>query len=175
MTQPTAWGVPRIADAPVDMETYADRDDDCLDALLDAHSGAARPAYAVAGTVWHDSAAGAWMLFDGAADHRVATAGAVASHAADHVLTAADLWGGTVLIGDAADLTLTVPADATEALPAGVPVRVIRSDVGAVTVAAEAGATLSAAGGLTAIAAQWSAVTLVKTGPDAWILFGDLV
>lgn len=53
-----------------------------------------------------------------------------------------DLLGGTVLISDAADLTLTVPADATEDLPAGVPVRVIRTDAGAVTAAGESGVTL---------------------------------
>ena len=172
MTQPAAWGAPRIADAPVSPEAAFDRVDDSFDALLDAHSGAARPAYAVAGTLWHSSAAGAWFLFDGTADHRVATAGGVASTATDLTLDLAALLGGTLVLTDAAVVTL--PADATEDLPVGIPIRLIRAGAGAVSVAAEGGVTLSSAGGLAAIAAQHGVAQAIKTGPDAWTLWGDL-
>lgn len=53
--QPTTWGSPRIAEAPIDPETMYDRIDDSFDAMLSSHSGATRPTYGVAGTVWHDT------------------------------------------------------------------------------------------------------------------------
>ncbi|MZR14215.1 hypothetical protein GQE99_14425 [Maritimibacter sp. DP07] len=68
MSQPTTWGCPRAADAPQTPEQVADRVDDSLDALLSNNSGTARPAYAVAGMTWHDSANGVWYLFDGTDD-----------------------------------------------------------------------------------------------------------
>lgn len=172
MTQPTLWGAPRIGDAPVSPETFADRIDDSLDAALDAHAGAARPAYAVAGTLWRSTAAAAWFGFDGAGDHRLATTGGVASYTASTVLTLSDLLGGTVLLTDAA--TLTIPADAAEDLPVGIPLLLIRAGAGAVTVAGAAGVALSSAGALTAIAAQHGVAQLIKTGPDSWTLWGDL-
>ncbi|MGG7567911.1 hypothetical protein ACQ5SO_17290 [Rhodovulum sp. DZ06] len=178
MTQPALWGAPRIGDpivppaTSVSPETFADRTDDSLDALLAAHTGAARPAYAVAGTLWRSSVDGAWRLFDGADDHRVATTGGVASYAADTALTLADVLGGTVLLTAAA--VVTIPAEATEDLPLGVPLRLIRAGTGAVSVAAASGVTLSSAGGLTAIAAQHGVAHLIKTGADAWTLWGDL-
>lgn len=50
MSQPATWGVPLVG--PVTPAAYATRADDSLDALLSQHSGASRPAYAVAHTLW---------------------------------------------------------------------------------------------------------------------------
>lgn len=68
MSQPTTWGVPRIGDAPQTPEDYADRDDDSLDALLSSNSGTARPAYALAGTVWHNTNNAGLYYYDGTSD-----------------------------------------------------------------------------------------------------------
>lgn len=68
MSQPATWGAPRAADAPQTPEAVADRIDDSLDGLLSAHSGASRPSYAVAGTLWHDTGTGLWYLYDGTTD-----------------------------------------------------------------------------------------------------------
>ncbi|MCV2877622.1 hypothetical protein OE699_02050 [Sedimentimonas flavescens] len=68
MTQPTTWGAPRIADAPVAPLSYADRVDDSLDALLSTNSGPTRPAYAVVGTIWFDTDDNSLKLYDGTND-----------------------------------------------------------------------------------------------------------
>lgn len=86
MSQPAVFGAPRAADAPVDPGAYADFVDDSLDALLSSNSGATRPAYAVAGTLWWSSAE-VLALYDGAADLAVAVnAGAPASATAAGVV-----------------------------------------------------------------------------------------
>lgn len=80
MGQPTTWGAPRVADGAADPADYADRVDDSLDACLSSHSGAARPSYAVPGTVWRDSDTDQLFLYDGSSDLQVAVnAGAPAS------------------------------------------------------------------------------------------------
>lgn len=71
MSQPTTWGVPRVADAPQTPEQFADRADDSFDALLDSHSGTDRPAYATAGTLWRDTDTNRWYLYDGTNDHEI--------------------------------------------------------------------------------------------------------
>lgn len=68
MSQATTWGAPRAAEAPVTPAVYADRVDDALDALLSSNSGAARPSYAVAGTVWKNTTTGQLFEYDGAVD-----------------------------------------------------------------------------------------------------------
>lgn len=54
MVQATTFGTPLAADAPVPPAIMATRNDDSLDAALSSHSGATRPAYAVAGTIWKE-------------------------------------------------------------------------------------------------------------------------
>jgi hypothetical protein len=84
----------------------AARIDDSLDALLSAHRGATRPAYAIAGLVWNDSDNDQLYLFDGTADYQIAVnVGAPASASAAgvagdvawdsdyfYVCTAANTW-----------------------------------------------------------------------------------
>ena len=50
MSQATTFGCPLVS--PANPTPYSAQIDDSLDALLSSHSGASRPAYAVAGTVW---------------------------------------------------------------------------------------------------------------------------
>jgi len=69
MSQATTWGVPQVG--PVSPSVYAGRDQDAFDALLSCHRGAARPSYAVAGTIWAktiDATEEQLYLFDGTSD-----------------------------------------------------------------------------------------------------------
>ena len=68
MTQATTWGVPTAADAPVTPVGYTSRLNTALDALLTNHSGATRPTYAEAGTLWRDSESELLYLYDGSSD-----------------------------------------------------------------------------------------------------------
>lgn len=72
MSQAVTWGVPQAADAPVDPGTYAQRDQQALDALLSSHRGSTRPSYAEAGTVWQDSDTGQAFMYDGSVDREIA-------------------------------------------------------------------------------------------------------
>jgi microcystin-dependent protein len=74
MSQSEDWGVPLVG--PATPTAMASRMQGSLDALLSAHKGAARPAYATAGTLWVDDSAGAtWsvFVFDGAEDILIGT------------------------------------------------------------------------------------------------------
>lgn len=69
MSQATTWGVPSTG--PATPAAYAGRDNESFDALLSSHKAAARPAYAMAGTVWVDEVSAsieARYYFDGTDD-----------------------------------------------------------------------------------------------------------
>jgi hypothetical protein len=69
MTQATTFSVPTTG--PASPDVFATRIDDNFTAALTGHSGASRPAYAVAGTVWQDtSVAGTtkFYFYDGTDD-----------------------------------------------------------------------------------------------------------
>jgi len=74
MSQATSWSVP--LSGPATPSTIVTRIDDSMDALLSSHSGPARPAYAVAGTIWISTATAGKLnkyLFDGASDRLLET------------------------------------------------------------------------------------------------------
>ncbi|MGY5789045.1 hypothetical protein ACXHXM_01940 len=74
MSQATTWSVP--LSGPVPPDDMADRMDKSFDALLSAHSGSARPDYAVAGTIWMSTATAGkhkYYFFDGTNDRLVIT------------------------------------------------------------------------------------------------------
>ena len=74
MTQAPNFGVPRSG--PVAPDVMAGRIDDNFDAQISSHSGASRPAYAVAGTLWLSTATAGkhkYYFFDGTNDHLVVT------------------------------------------------------------------------------------------------------
>ena len=61
MTQAPTWSVPLVG--PSNPTDYSQRIDESMDALLTAHSGSARPSYAVAGTIWQDSSVAGTVSF----------------------------------------------------------------------------------------------------------------
>jgi len=79
-----------------------------------------------------------------------------------------------LLVGAASAITLTVPADTTVAFPVGTQITITRTGAGTVTLAAAGGVTILSKDSKLAIDGQYAAVTLVKTGANAWYLWGAL-
>ena len=71
--------------------------------------------------------------------------------------------------------TLTVPLDSSVAFPVGTQITVLQTGSSQVTIAPQSTVTINSAGGYLKIAAQWSAVTLIKRGTDTWVALGALV
>lgn len=69
---------------------------------------------------------------------------------------------------------LTVPPNASVAFPVGSTVTVIPIGAGQTTIVAGSGVTILSADGALKCRAQYSAVTLMKTATNTWILSGDL-
>lgn len=119
MSQPATWGVPLVS--PATPTAMAARMDDSLDAVLSAHSGATRPAYAVTGTIWHDddlAAANPLLMFDGTVDRRVIVETADGDAVITNDLT---VVGGDLIVtaGDLIVTASTTPASATATGVAG--------------------------------------------------------
>lgn len=127
----------------------------------------------------YDAGADARLRFDGSAWATVAEGGGGGASGislatpltADHSVTDTDLAGNVYReIGDAADLTVTVPSGLTGTEP----VIFERTGAGAVTFAAGSGVTINSADGALALRAQYSSATLVPKGSDTYALIGDL-
>lgn len=89
----------------------------------------------------------------------------------DYTVQSLDFNGGIYLnIGDAADITITVPSG----LGGSEPLVIERTGAGAVTFAAGSGVTINSRDGLQSIASQYGAATLVPKGNDTYTLIGDL-
>jgi len=81
--------------------------------------------------------------------------------------------GQVVTLTNAAAITLTVPANASVAIPVGTTTSIAAMGAGTVTIAAASGVALRRLAGLSTIG-QYSRVTLMKTGVNTWVASGDL-
>lgn len=79
-----------------------------------------------------------------------------------------------VTCDNAAAITVTVPTNATAAIPVGTYVDLMQLGTGQITVAAAGGVTLRVSGLTAKARAQFSRLGLQKIGTDTWSLFGDL-
>lgn len=79
-----------------------------------------------------------------------------------------------VTLSNAAAITLTVPPESSVAWPAGTTIVLAALGAGTVTIAAGSGVTINSADGNLDIGIQYGVVTLLKTGTDTWLLFGNL-
>lgn len=70
---------------------------------------------------------------------------------------------------------LTVPPNSSVAFPVGSQVTVLQTGAGQTTIVAGSGVTINSAGGALKLAAQWSAVTLIKRATNTWVAVGALV
>lgn len=78
-----------------------------------------------------------------------------------------------ITLSNASAITLTVPPNASVALPVGTEIILAQLGAGQVTIAPGSGVTLNATPGLK-IAAQYGTAALKKTATDTWIVFGRL-
>lgn len=72
------------------------------------------------------------------------------------------------------ETTITLPANATEAIPIGWSVSVKQQGAGAFVFAPDTGVTLHARGSALTSAGQYAVATAVKTATDVWTVTGDL-
>lgn len=68
--------------------------------------------------------------------------------------------------------TVTIPLDSALDFPVGSTLDVIQTGTGQVTIAGAVGVTVNATPGLK-LRTQWSSVTLLKRGPNLWLVYGD--
>jgi hypothetical protein len=80
--------------------------------------------------------------------------------------------GRLVTLNNAAAITVTVPLNSSVAFATGAIVNLQQIGAGQVTIAGASGVTINGTG--TALRAQWSAASLIKTGTDTWTVIGDL-
>lgn len=73
------------------------------------------------------------------------------------------------------DSIITIPTDKQQAIPAGTVVRLSQHGRGTVTVVAASGVTLLSTSKTRRLLRRYAVATLVKTGPDEWYLFGELM
>lgn len=97
----------------------------------------------------------------------------VVVRAGDH--TAQDTDANTYqLFENAAACTLTLPLNATIAIPVGSVIAVEQHAVGKVTVAGDAGVTINSRGAVFSTAGQYAVMQCKKVDTDVWTILGDI-
>ncbi len=99
-----------------------------------------------------------------------------------YLVTNAQGSGYTLVLADAGKLiemsgggTLTIPTNASVPFPVGTQITVLQTGASQVTIAPAGTVTANSSGGYLKVAAQWSAVTLVKRATNSWVALGALV
>ena len=80
-----------------------------------------------------------------------------------------------ITLSNTGAITLTIPTNATVALPVGCQIDLVQLGAGAVTIAGASGVTVNSKGGNLTINGQYVGVSLVKIATDEWLLLGDLI
>lgn len=93
------------------------------------------------------------------------------SKAFDYAITLADR-GQTFNMNKATAINLTLPKDATQAIPIGSRIRSFQGGAGQLTFVAESGATVVSETGNLTTQAQYAMVTAEKIAANTWLLFG---
>lgn len=127
-----------------------------------------------------------WVI-DEAADYRYTSAWAIIAsgssgaapvswntQTASYSLLLSDAMNG-VAMNVASANNLTIPTNASQAIPIGASILIEQQGAGVTTVVAASGVTLRARGAAVKTAGQYALATLVKRGTDEWIVSGDLV
>ena len=91
----------------------------------------------------------------------------------NYTLSSLDDRDSIIEMNNTAANTLTVPLDSTTNFPIGTTIDIIQANSGQTTVVATSGVTINATPGLQ-LRQKWSVATLLKRGPNTWLLFGDL-
>lgn len=91
-----------------------------------------------------------------------------------YTLTVADA-GGLITLSNASAITVTVPANATIALPVGSQIALMQTGAGQVTLAQAAGVTINSFNSAKKIVGNGGLAVLVKTATNTWQAAGALV
>ena len=75
---------------------------------------------------------------------------------------------------NASSAAVTIPAESAVAFPVGAVVNLIQLGAGQVTVAGDTGVTLNSEGSKFKTKAQYAVASLLKTGNDSWVMFGNV-
>ena len=82
--------------------------------------------------------------------------------------------GKVLTFNNTATQTVTIPPNSSVACPIGASLKVMQLGTGSVIIAPDSGVTINSVGGLTSIAAQYGAITLIQTAIDVWVLINTL-
>jgi hypothetical protein len=103
-----------------------------------------------------------------------------AQYSPKNLSTTASATSYTLTLADAARViemsgggTLTIPTNASVALPIGTQIVILQITSSQVTIAGESGVTVNGTPGLK-LRAQWSSATLIKRSANIWVALGDL-
>lgn len=91
----------------------------------------------------------------------------------DYTLAISDA-GKMVVVNSSATSTLTIPLNASVALPIGTEIDVVQLGTGQVTIGPDSGVTLNSFNSLNKLAGQYGAATLKQTSSNTWLLVGNL-
>ena len=103
----------------------------------------------------------------------VASRTPIVQKTASYTLSALTERDSLIEVSSASAVTITVPTNATLALPVGTSIDILQTGAGQVTIAGASGVTVNATPGLK-LRTQWSGVTLFKRATDTWVVYGDL-
>jgi hypothetical protein len=92
---------------------------------------------------------------------------------ASYTLSALTERDNLIEVSSSSATTLTIPTNATLALPVGTSIDILQTNTGQVTIAGAAGVTVNGTPGLK-LRTQWSSATLLKRATDTWVVMGDL-
>ena len=92
---------------------------------------------------------------------------------ASYTLSALTERDNMIEVSSSSATTITIPTNATLALPVGTSIDILQTNTGQVTIAGAAGVTVNGTPGLK-LRTQWSSATLFKRATDTWVVMGDL-
>lgn len=81
--------------------------------------------------------------------------------------------GQLVTLANASPVTVTVPTNAAVPFAIGTQITLTQAGAGKVTLVGDVGVTVNSADSYLSLRTQWSAVTVIKTNTNSWILIGD--
>lgn len=77
-------------------------------------------------------------------------------------------------VGSSSATNIIIPTNASVAFPIGTNIVILQAGTGQVSITGQSGVTINGTPGLKT-RAQWSLLTLIKRGTDAWVVAGDSV
>lgn len=127
----------------------------------------------VAGGIASDAVTTAKILDSNVTAAKIAALTFNAQTGTTYTLAASDR-GLMVTLTNGAAITLTVPLNASVAIPVGFECAIFQGGAGLVSVAAEGGVTINSLAAALDLAGQYAAATLIKTATDTWMLIGGI-